>query len=980
MNRGTGEKKFKISVKRPSTISSSGDKALKPNDQAKDEKVVIRMNSDHDEDENVLVRDSGRPNAENGESSGDDSYDEETNRVNANANTQKRSVGTNVNQAAARKRLPTTQAQGTPIEHDRYGYNYASKSFIEILGHEMVASARKTYGKIAKKFESTKALAHQVGWFAAIFQLARSVALSNFRAAQDTYKRHPQRFVYVLVAIPFFVAMILYVMRISRAGTSGKEGMETLSKELVPGTELSKLLSEDILEPLNDPELMVAREVASRDIRHWVHPPQSLELIDEQEFRDWRHGWLKKDNISISEPTSVSLVAACQNRERQLQTSLESWLRVRGLSEIIVLDWNSTDAMTMRSIVINEVFLHDVTDSGEFHHRVLFARVENQPDWVLTRAYNLAFQLAQGSIVIKVDCDILLEPNFLELNKFLDTTFMVASPATFRSENDKPLRGGVFMVKRSVLEKVGGYDERIVLYGSEDENLYQRFVTVGGIAEAYLDINTVKHLLAEDKKALLDLESNSVMNKQLAASSGGTWSKLSPAVSTRFNSMLVKDTPSWETVRSEWITQYGFFRPIKRTQHLIDPSLKKDPSTREREKKLGTAADIKVDDVEWYEDEIVIVPKKDNRMVPLRALAPKMEAQLLRQAHEVVLHDGLGVTWDILSQLDIYGLTDLVSCLESVNSQKFIAVVLNGIVADRLAALCFALSVAIVYERALFVVWDGSINLLEQGPIELKDILDISKTNRRLEQDGSKTRMVELPIWKCAADVESCVKWDSVYQKMDEYWLDNLDNELPVAPRKHLVLRMFSWPSTSSSFLTDAIRHEAQYAYHILTFNNDIRLAVSSEPDVSRRVGLYLGVQENEVQRYIHAMHNKRGTVMRLRNGRKRYILAGSHIKALRALHDQLFGKDVTFLMPIGGDVDPTPCDLAMMDDDGFTINPKAAVTLRRGCMKRYVADVLLLMQASAMFPTSIAEDEQLFDRPGMQAVMDVKSFSALPA
>eukprot|EP00957_Ditylum_brightwellii_P126947 9678235-Ditylum_brightwellii.AAC.1 len=60
---------------------------------------------------------------------------------------------------------------------------------------------------------------------------------------------------------------------------------------------------------------------------------------------------------------------------------METWLMVRGVNEVVVVDWSSIEPV--------EPALRRLNDD-----RIKVVRVEGEPSWVLSRAYNLAIETA----------------------------------------------------------------------------------------------------------------------------------------------------------------------------------------------------------------------------------------------------------------------------------------------------------------------------------------------------------------------------------------------------------------------------------------------------------------------------------------------------------------------------------------------------------------------------------------------------------
>lgn len=174
-----------------------------------------------------------------------------------------------------------------------------------------------------------------------------------------------------------------------------------------------------------------------------------------------------------------------------LSRALTSWLHVQHLDQIVILDWSSDPPLLP---IVTE---HLRAVKGKVPSvRVL--RVENETDWVLSRAYNLAIHHASFESVFKVDCDYIVhEHTFrqhpLDSNKHFFTGYYMNS----RNANEMHLNGALF-VKQTLFWSVAGYDERIQTYGYDDEDLYQRLVNTGA-SRLNVSYDYVSHIPHEDK-------------------------------------------------------------------------------------------------------------------------------------------------------------------------------------------------------------------------------------------------------------------------------------------------------------------------------------------------------------------------------------------------------------------------------------------------------------------------------------------------
>lgn len=194
----------------------------------------------------------------------------------------------------------------------------------------------------------------------------------------------------------------------------------------------------------------------------------------------------------------VSLVAVCMGRPETLKQTAKSWLNVKDVKEIILVDWSSP------------VPLEPIVRSIPGGERVRVIRVDGEETWVLSRAYNLAVRAASYANVIRTDCDYAVGENFVEAHvKLLDNEnhakaaqvdakhhgfYYSGNYAIARTENEVHLNGAVF-IRRADFLAVGGYDERIQTYGWDDEDLYSRLGDYGLHKRnvSYDHVSHVKH-------------------------------------------------------------------------------------------------------------------------------------------------------------------------------------------------------------------------------------------------------------------------------------------------------------------------------------------------------------------------------------------------------------------------------------------------------------------------------------------------------
>ena len=170
----------------------------------------------------------------------------------------------------------------------------------------------------------------------------------------------------------------------------------------------------------------------------------------------------------------LSVVVIGHNEGSRLQKCLTSIMRMQpidGFSEIIYVDSASTDDSVSVALSSNV--------------KVLYATSSKQ---TAALGRNIGWRAAQGEIILFLDGDTILDPNFVSnsLSKFVDSNIAVICgnrrelypEASIYNRvvdldwifppGDVKYCGGDALIRRSVLEEVGGYDASL-LAGEEPE-------------------------------------------------------------------------------------------------------------------------------------------------------------------------------------------------------------------------------------------------------------------------------------------------------------------------------------------------------------------------------------------------------------------------------------------------------------------------------------------------------------------------------
>lgn len=160
--------------------------------------------------------------------------------------------------------------------------------------------------------------------------------------------------------------------------------------------------------------------------------------------------------------SGYSLVTCAMNRTKYLLESIQTWNEIKELNEIIVVDYSS-----------NEPILESDLPKPKFGKKIILVRVNNEKKWVLSHAYNLGVSFAQYDKLLKIDSDIKLSKDFTSSHPLKENVFYCGNWETARNENEIHFNGQL-ICNTSDFFAVNGYDERIITYGYDDTDLYER--------------------------------------------------------------------------------------------------------------------------------------------------------------------------------------------------------------------------------------------------------------------------------------------------------------------------------------------------------------------------------------------------------------------------------------------------------------------------------------------------------------------------
>lgn len=184
----------------------------------------------------------------------------------------------------------------------------------------------------------------------------------------------------------------------------------------------------------------------------------------------------------------ISLVTCAMNRSENLIKALPSWLANTEISEVVIVDWSSDIPVET-----------DLINAGIHDPRIRILRIDGEPRWVLTYAFNAGFRAAACEQILKVDADIVLSPDFFQRNHLMPGSFIAGNWRAV--EVDQAHVNGFFFISRKALHQVGGFNEHITTYGWDDDDIYDR-LTLKGFRRQDVAQGTVLHLPHDDAERL----------------------------------------------------------------------------------------------------------------------------------------------------------------------------------------------------------------------------------------------------------------------------------------------------------------------------------------------------------------------------------------------------------------------------------------------------------------------------------------------
>lgn len=231
------------------------------------------------------------------------------------------------------------------------------------------------------------------------------------------------------------------------------------------------------------------------------------------------------DRILPGGKPGVSLVSCSMNRTENLLRVLPSWLDCPEICEIVVVDWSSRDAVDGR-----------LAAAGFDDPRIRIVRVEGEPRWILSYAFNTGFRAASCATILKADADIVLSRDFFAKNPMHSGNDFVAGNWRV-ADAEQAHVNGFFLASRAALAAVGGFSEFITTYGWDDDDLYARLERAG-FRRNDVAARTIYHLPHDDAQRVEPAAAGSVLTLRQSVLA-------SPRFLIQRNRLITERMPAW---------------------------------------------------------------------------------------------------------------------------------------------------------------------------------------------------------------------------------------------------------------------------------------------------------------------------------------------------------------------------------------------------------------------------------------------------
>lgn len=197
----------------------------------------------------------------------------------------------------------------------------------------------------------------------------------------------------------------------------------------------------------------------------------------------------------------VTITTGSRDRLDHLRQALPTWLALVEVDTIIIVDWGSSKPLHEALADFKDPRLHIV-------------RVTDEPFWCNAKCHNLEIRMAGNEgLLLRLDNDALVRRDFLKRHPHIENAFYAVDWRQVPKEvDDKRNLAGTLFVELSRLWEIHGYNERLIHYGREDDELYDRLVN-HGLVWNMCDLDTLEHQPHDDESRMGNLQITPTLEK-----------------------------------------------------------------------------------------------------------------------------------------------------------------------------------------------------------------------------------------------------------------------------------------------------------------------------------------------------------------------------------------------------------------------------------------------------------------------------------
>lgn len=167
----------------------------------------------------------------------------------------------------------------------------------------------------------------------------------------------------------------------------------------------------------------------------------------------------------------ISVVTVAHNRTPHLLACAKHLSAISLHEEHLILDLGSSPAVERSQLPDDP--------------RIRLISVVWQEGWWLTHSYNLAFSLACGDYILKLDADVLVEQDFADellVRMASSSSDLMCGRLTLQEwalPTEQFITNGLFLCRRTSLEALRGFNPYLRGWGWDEIDLYSRFFMAG---------------------------------------------------------------------------------------------------------------------------------------------------------------------------------------------------------------------------------------------------------------------------------------------------------------------------------------------------------------------------------------------------------------------------------------------------------------------------------------------------------------------